>query len=161
MSFGIESDPTPVRIVFLGGGEITGGLFVRRSASSRRRVETLGDRLDEPGVDFVPVETEDGGIEMVNVEGVAYLEQPGPPPEVAELRELGVPTGKVRVVLSSGEVLEGDFVASGPPERNRLSDLLNHSGRFFLLADGRRSVYVHRRAVSRVRSAEAELSAVG
>lgn len=162
MSFGIESDLAPVRIVLLGGTELTGSLFVRRSASRHRREETLGDRLKESGVDFVPLEVGDGRVEMLNVDGVAYLEHPGDLPEVAEMRELEVPAPRVRVVLHSGEALGGELFAFGPPDRDRLSDVLNRSGRFLLLADGERSLYVNRRAVSLVRPAEERrLSAAG
>jgi hypothetical protein len=51
----------------------------------------------------------------------------------------------------TGEVLEEELLALAPPERCRLSDILNRGETFVPLAAPGRTLYVHRDAMARIR----------
>jgi hypothetical protein len=113
-------------------------------------LETLGDRLEEPGVRFLPVEVE-GAIEFLQLASIAYFEYEGALPEMSRLADMGAWREAVEITLSNGNPLSGDLVYLLPPERRRVSDLLNDRGRFVLLVDDTHARYVNRNAIERVR----------
>ncbi len=153
MSFGITSTLLSVRVNPLGAAPFEGGIFLRDATSASREPETLGSRLNEPGVSFLPLSI-DGRIEMLHLGAVAFFERTGDLPEIDRLREMEVRGTPVAITLTDGGVLRGDLLAMTRPEGRRLSDLLNHADRFFLVLDRSRALYVRREAVLRVRSTE-------
>lgn len=153
-AFGIASSRLPVRLVLEWGEAVAGVLHLRDTPAPSGEPEGLGARLNEPGAPFLPFSPAgpDRGLELVHRAAVAYVEHPGELPEVARLRELGAAAHAVEVELTTGELLRGELLAIGPPDRRRLSDLLNRGETFLPLADGERTLYVHRDAMARVRS---------
>lgn len=151
MSYGITSSLLQVRIGPLQGEPFAAALFVRDASAVTGEPETLGSRLNEPRVTFLPL-SRDGEVEMLHLGGIAYVESAEELPEVARLLELGVRGEPVEVTLVNGESVHGRLTVMTPPGERRLSDLLNHADRFLLLADRRGGHYVRRDAILRVRS---------
>jgi hypothetical protein len=69
------------------------------------------------------------------------VEHPGELPEIARLRALGAAAHPVEVELTTGELLHGELLAIAPPDRRRLSDLLNRGETFLPLVDAGRTFY--------------------
>lgn len=152
--FTIASDLLPVRLILEWGEARAGALFLRDTHAATGEPESLGARLNEEGVRFVPFSCH-GAVELVHLAAIACVEHQGELPEIARLVELGARREPVTIELMTGEVLRGDLLAYAPPDRSRLSDLLNRVDRFFPLVSAGRTVYLHREAVATVRSAGA------
>ncbi len=150
-AFGIESAPLAVRLRLCTGALIGGGLLLRRTTTATHREETLGTRLNESGDAFLPLEL-DSGVELVRLASVIYFECPPDLSEIEGLRAIGAQTEPVEIELVTGELARGDLLCLAPPNRRRLSDLLNASDPFLLLVDASRALYVSRDAIARVRS---------
>jgi len=151
MSFGIDSSLLSVRIAPLGGAPFDAGIFLREASAASREPETLGSRLNEPSVSFLPLSI-DGEVEMIHLGSIGFVERTGELPEVERLIELGVRGVPVAIRLVDATALNGNVLAMTRPEESRLSDLLNHGDRFLLLVDPTRVLYVRRDAILRVRS---------
>lgn len=152
-AFGIAATLLPVRLVFQWGEAVAGCLHLRDTHSPSGEREGLGARLNEPGAAFLPFSPAGPGrsVELVHRTAVAYVEHAGWLPEVANLRDLGAAVHPVEVELTTGESLQGDLLAVAPPDRSRLSDLLNRGDLFLPLVDGGRTLFVHHDAIARVR----------
>lgn len=137
------------KVVTIRGEAVEVVFFLRPTGAQGRSTETLGDRLGQPGVRFIPVEI-DEKISFLNVASIAYVEHFGELTELARFAELGAWREPVELTLTSGEPLVGDLVYLLPPERRRVSDLLNEEGRFVLLVDDALVRYVNRDAIERV-----------
>jgi hypothetical protein len=143
------------RIVPIDGPELEAVFFLRERGAQGRTLETLGERLSEPRATFVPVEVE-GVIQFVNLAAIAYVEHFGDLHELARLADMGAWRASVEIALTSGLVLLGDLVYLLPPERRRVTDLLNEDERFVLLVDDTHCRYINRAAIARVRPATDE-----
>lgn len=149
----LEVSRLPVTVVPVFGGAFEAVFFLRPAGAQGRRLETLADRLEEPGIGFLPVEL-DGTVEFLQLASIAYVEHEGPLPEMARLDDMGAWRESVEITLGDGHALSGDLVYLLPPERRRVSDLLNDRGRFVLLVDDTHARYVNRSAIERVRPVE-------
>lgn len=149
-AFGIASSLLPVRLIFLWGEAIDAALYLRDTASPSGDREGLGVRLNEPEVSFLPFSTE-SRTELVRVAAVAYVEHPDKLPEVTQLERLGAIAHPVETELMTGEILRGELLGFGSPDRPRLSDLLNSEDTFLPFLAGERTLYVNRDAMARVR----------
>lgn len=153
-AFGIAATLLPVRLVFQWGEAVAGVLHLRDTPGPSGEREGLGARLNEPGAPFLPFSPAGAGrrLQLVHRNAVAYVEHPGELPEIARLRALGAVAHAVEVDLTTGELLQGELLAIAPPDRRRLSDVLNQGETFLSLVDAGRTLYLHRDAVARVRS---------
>lgn len=153
-AFGIAATLLPVRLILQWGEAVAGCLHLRDTPSPSGEREGLGARLNESRAPFLPLSPAGPGrsLELVNRATVAYVEHTGWLPEVARLRELGAAVHRVEIELTTGEALHGELLALAPPDRRRLSDLLNRGEAFLTLVDGGRTLFIHRDAVARVRS---------
>ena len=88
----------------------------------------------------------------MRIASVIYFECPPDLPEIAGLRAVGAQAEPVEIELVTGELARGALLCLAPPNRRRLSDLLNASDPFLLLIDARRALYVNRDAIARVRA---------
>lgn len=150
-SFGIVSNLIPVRFILQWGEARPGGLFLRELHMATGQPESVGGRLNDPDVQFVPFSVH-GTVELVRLGAVAYLEHLGELPEIERLLDTGARREAVAIELMTGELIRGELLAYAPPERARLSDVLNQPERFFpVLAQGR-TLYVNRDAVTTVRA---------
>lgn len=150
-SFGIVSNLVPVRLILMWGEARVGSLFLRELHTVSGEPESVGGRLNDPELRFVPFSV-GGSVELVNLAAVACLEHEGELPEVSRLLETAAKREPVAIELMTGEVIHGELLAHAPPERARLSDLLNQGQRFFPLLSGDRTLYVNPDAVVAVRS---------
>jgi hypothetical protein len=148
-AFGIASTLLPVRLFLQSGATAAGAVFLRKIPSADRETESLGARLNEPGVAFLPFAA-GGRVELVRLAAVAYVELLDEAPEIARLHALGAATEPVEIELANGESLAGDLIAIAPPGRRRLSDLLNRGETFLPLAAPGRTLFVNRDAIVRV-----------
>jgi hypothetical protein len=146
----LEVSGVVARVVPIHGEPLEAVFFLRPTGAQGRTSETLGERLAEPGVRFIPTEI-DGGISFLRLSSLAYVEHFGELTELARLAELGAWREPVEISLVSGERLSGDLVYLMPPDRRRVSDLLNDAGRFLLLVDDNYARYVNRDAIEQVR----------
>jgi hypothetical protein len=147
----IPVEALPVRVVTLDGAATESLVFLHTMSGRHLGPETLGERLTAGEVRFLPCETA-SGIELVNLDQVAYLECPARLPEVEELEEMAAFRAAATLELAGGERLHGELRYRLPAFGCRISDLLNAAEeRFLLLTTPQRSCYVNRRAVVRVR----------
>lgn len=155
VSHRIEVTKLRVKVAPIHSEPVTVDFFLRPVGA---RSETLGERLNEPGVAFVPVSVR-GHAELLQLADIAYAETSDRLPELAELEALGARRRTVLIRLVSGEMLSGELIYVAPPERSRILDLLNADGaRFLLMVEGARTRYVQRAAIARVRPPEDEAS---
>jgi hypothetical protein len=139
-----------VRLVTLDGKSVESFVFLHTTSGRRFGPETLGERLGSADNRFLPCETA-AGVELVNLEQIAYLECPPGIPEVAELDEMESFRAAALLHLANGEQLGGELRYRLPPFSCRVSDLLNAAEeRFLLLTGSDRCWYVNRRAIVRV-----------
>jgi hypothetical protein len=150
-AFAVPVEALAVRVVTLDGKGSESFVFLHTTSGRHRGPETLGERLGSADTRFLPCETA-GGVELVNLEQVAYLECPRGLPEVAELDDLASFRAFAALELAGGERLTGELRYRLPPFSCRVSDLLNAvEERFLLLTAAHHCWYVNRRAVVRVR----------
>lgn len=149
--FGIASNLVPVRILLQWGEARTGALFLRELHTATGEPESVGGRLNDPELRFAPFSVH-GTVELIRLDAVACLEYAGVLPEVERLLATGARRETVVVELMTGEVIRGEIVAHAPPERARLSDVLNGSERFLPMLSDDRTLYVNRDAIATVRS---------
>lgn len=111
----------------------------------------MGDRLNDKATEFLPAEIK-GKTELVRVSWIAYIEMSAESPEIAHLEQLGARRTTVSLRLVTGEKLYGEVLYIMPPDRSRISDLLNAGDWRFLLLDVKEKVcFVHRDAIATVR----------
>ncbi len=149
--FGIDASPLATRLALRTGASVAGELLLRRTTTATYSDETLGARLNESGDAFLPLDV-GSGVELVRLSSVVYFECPPGLPEVDSLRGIGAQSELVEIELVNGEHARGALLCLAPPNRRRLSDLLNASDPFLLLVDSTRTLYVNRDAITRVRS---------
>jgi hypothetical protein len=135
----------------LGNGDSVECSFYLRLAGARGSGrETLGERLNDPEVRFLPCKIEDR-VELLNLNSLSFIRVSGILPEVGRRLELGAVRQRARVTVQSGYLLEGEFLCVLPSERSRLSDLLNQtSDRFLLFLAPAAALYINRDNIVRV-----------
>src|SRR5258708_16602080 len=112
--------------------------------------ETLGERLNAEGLQFLPVASGEK-VELLQLDYIADVQLEGVVPDLERLESAGASRKSVTVHLASGDSLQGDLVYMMPKGRPRVSDLLNSPGQqFLLLVEPGRCHYLNRKAVVRV-----------
>lgn len=138
------------RVVSVLGDTRDVDVFLGAAHHRQYDTETLGERLNEEGLQFLPVATGEK-FELLRLDYIADVQLDGVDPELEHLEGLGASRSAVTVHLSTGDTLRGDLVYVTPRERPRVSDVLNNrEQQFFLLVEPGRSHYVNRKAVVRV-----------
>lgn len=141
-----------VRLVTLAGVSCEALVYLHTTSGRHLGAETLGERLSSAETLFLPCETA-AGVELVNLDQLAYLHCPPGLPEVKMLDELSGFRVTAVLELAHGEALRGQLRYRLPAFACRVSDLLNApTERFLLLTAADRCCYVNRRAVVRVRT---------
>jgi len=139
----------PARLKGFDGDSARAVLFLRAASARGPREETVLERLNALDGDFLPCEI-DGGVALVNLSWIAYVEVDAP---AAEEDEPGLRRAPATLDLVSGERLAGDLVYVARPGRARVSDILNAAGdRFVRFASPGLERFVRRDAILRVRS---------
>jgi hypothetical protein len=144
--------PTRVttRMVSLAGDAREVDVFLGPALHRHHESETLGERLNAHGLQFLPVATGDK-VELLQLDYIADVQLDGTAPELDRLEYLGAVRKRVTVHFSTGNELHGELVYMMPKESPRVSDALNCPGpQFMLLVEEGRFHYVNRKAVVRV-----------
>jgi hypothetical protein len=148
----LEVQPLDVRLLFADGRRTTARVFLHAASARRLGSQTLGERLNDHDLAFIPLELE-GRVELVRLGTIAAVQCDLPLPEIEALDAVDAFREPVEIELAGGEWLRGDLRYELPPGGCRVSDLLNAPDQRFLLLQHERGVsYVHRDAIARVRS---------
>ena len=138
------------RVVSFSGDTREVDVFLGPALRRHYETETLSERLNAQGLQFLPVSNGDK-VELLQLDYIADVQVDGEAPELERVEFAGATRKLVTVHLSTGKELRGEFVYMMPKERPRVSDALNDpSLQFLLLVEPGRSHYVNRKAVVRV-----------
>jgi|GEM_PF-6048987 len=149
MSYEVRIQTVPARVVDFAKNSMKVEFFVAESSGPWGR-ESLSERLNRETTTFLACRIDDER-ELLNVSHIAYVEMLTEPLKLSELDEIGARSEEVQLELVTDEIVRG-HVRFEAREEDRLSDLLNSGGgRFLLLSDGERTLYVQRDAIRRVR----------
>jgi len=153
MSWALEVLEAPLRVVGRDGREATASLFLHAVGEHGGRPETIGERLNDRAARFVPLRR-GGAVELTNLDWIAYVAAPGKLPEAAAQEATGARRAAVELELAGGATLAGELLYARPAGSARVSDLLNAGEeRFLLLVTAEETLFVHRAAVVRARTA--------
>jgi hypothetical protein len=142
----------PVRILVDDGRTLDGTLFTADAGAIGRPEDAL-HHLNDTEKDFVPLVCGADSF-LLNKAGIIWAQVSG-----AAASEIAADAGAgrdvpVRLSLAGGISVVGRLVIVMPPERSRVLDYLNASGRFLPLYGEGTVTLVQRRFVVTVRSAE-------
>jgi hypothetical protein len=138
------------RVVSMLGEARDLDVFLGAAQHRHYDTETLGERLNAEGLQFLPVAAGEK-FELLRLDYIADVQLDGTDPGLENLDKIGAARSTVTFHLSTGDKLEGDLVYVMPRDRPRVSDVLNSPAlQFFLLVEHGRSHYVNRKAVVRV-----------
>ncbi|HYN20728.1 MAG TPA: hypothetical protein VE078_07200 [Thermoanaerobaculia bacterium] len=155
-AYRVAVDELSTILTFTNGTSMNTTSFLRPSSQG---TETIVDRLNDPNMSFVAFRGEQG-VSLVQVDFIAAVRVPGRSPEVAFYESVGAVRFRAGVRLASGKRLIGDLIGMLPPDRSRLSDLLNGATeRFLLMVGDGCTYYLNRKAIQQVEPL-AEISAV-
>jgi hypothetical protein len=153
MSWAVEVRETPMRVVGRDGAEVNASLFLHAVGEHGGRPETIGERLNDRGARFVPLRR-GGAVELTSLDWIAYVAAAGKLPEATAHEAAGARRAAVELDLAGGATLAGELLYSRPAGSARVSDLLNSGEeRFLLLLTAEETLFVHRAAVVRARTA--------
>lgn len=138
------------RVVSFSGDTREVDVFLGPALRRHYETETLGERLNAQGLQFLPVSAGDK-IELLQLDYIADVQIDGEAPELERVEFASATRKPVTVHLSNGSAVRGDFIYMMPRERPRVSDALNDpSHQFLLVVEPGRSHYLNRKAVVRV-----------
>jgi hypothetical protein len=145
-----KSARVSTHVVSFAGATRDVDVFLGPALHRHHETETLGERLNAQGLQFLPV-AEGDKVELLQIDYIADVQLDGVAPEVERLESIGAARRPVTVHLTTGSSLQGDLVYMMPKERPRVSDLLNDpASQFLLVVEPGLSHYVNRKAVVRV-----------
>lgn len=151
MSLALSMQEARIRVVAMDGRSSEASIFLHSIGGSGSGPETILSCLNDRQLSFLPVRIGEP-VELINLDGVVYLEVEGRPPEVERYEEVSALRAPVALELFGGERLEGDLLYARPPSHSRVSDLLNsRDERFLLLVTPGRTLFVRRAAILRAR----------
>jgi len=137
-------------IALMDGSAVQVSFFLKPGSREGHGPDCLSARLNDTTVQFIVVRCA-GEITLMNADAIAYIGIAGEDPELEFRLGVGAARRAARVRLRSGEELAGDFLSIMPPDRSRLSDLLNERGeRFLLLTSGGCTYFINRNAIQQV-----------
>jgi hypothetical protein len=149
---GMYAKPARVttRVVSFSGDTREVDVFLGPALRRHYETETLSERLNAQGLQFLPVSAGDK-VELLQLDYIADVQIEGEAPELERVEFASATRKQVTVHLSNGSAVRGEFVYMMPRERPRVSDALNDPSHLFLLViEPGRSHYVNRKAVVRV-----------
>lgn len=151
MTYAIDVRRVPVRLRTVPGEDIDATVFVHPVGHADYRAESVGDRLNDLDTRFLPCEIK-GESQLVRLSSVSYVVVLEPPPEVESLEAVGATRSPAELWLKSNDRLKGELLYEAKRGEERVSDMLNRTGRRFLvLVDGETTYFVQCEAIDRVR----------
>jgi hypothetical protein len=149
-TYRVDVAEVAAKLALVNGLVLQASFFLHASSRNGNGPESLAARLNDQSVEFISLRCA-GKITLMRIDAIAYVRIAGQAPERNFRDGVAAPRRAAEVRLFSGEELAGEFLSLLPPNRSRLSDLLNEPGqRFLLLASGDNSYYVNRTAVQQV-----------
>ena len=148
--FQVPRREAPARIL-LDDGQVLEGQLYLAVAGHDGRPETVGERLNQTGEEFVPMAC-GGDRFLLNKSGIITVTVPDEADAVREDEGNGAKQSAVRVSLAGGISLIGRLYIAMPLERSRVLDYLNAAPRFLALHAQNGVTLVHRRFIVSVRS---------
>jgi hypothetical protein len=146
----IDVKELSVRLALLDGTSVQAVFFLQLSSESGYGNEGLSARLNDETAQFLVMRCA-AGTTFVSADSIAYVAIPGKTREIAFLERVGASRRAAAVQMRTGEELVGDFLSLAPPNRSRLSDVLNEPGQRFLVFEGGGCTYhIHRNAIQQV-----------
>jgi hypothetical protein len=140
-----------VRLLLDDGRTVEGRLFTALSGPDGRP-ERLIDHLNDPTEEFIPFAIGEDRL-LIGKAGIVYVQMAERPDEIEGVAGPG--RGRraaVRLTLTGGISLLGQFAIDMPPERSRVVDYLNAAPRFLPLAGEGQVTLVQRNHVVSARS---------
>ncbi len=138
------------RVTSVSGDSRDVDVFLGPAQHRQSETETLGERLNSQGLQFLPVATGEK-VELLRLDYIADVQLHGCATDLERLEEMGAARETVTVHFATGDTLRGELVCAMPRERLRVSDMLNSSkDQFLLLVESGRCHYLNRKAVVRV-----------
>src|SRR5688572_18727383 len=98
----LEVQPLAVRLLFADGRRTAARVFLHAASARHLGRQTLGERLNDRDVGFMPLEL-DGRVELVRIATIAAVECDAPLPELAELDAVDAFRAPVEIELVSGD----------------------------------------------------------
>jgi hypothetical protein len=146
----VEVAEVHTRVGLMNGTGAQASFFLRPTRRGEAENESLLDRLNDQATEFIVVRSE-GKITLMHVDAIAYVWINRKAPELTFRELIGASRRAAEVRMCTGETLVGHFVSLSPPNRSRLSDLLNEPRqRFLLFASNGPTYYVNARAIQQV-----------
>ena len=148
--FQVPRREAPARILLDDGRVLEGQLYLA-VAGHDGRPETVGERLNDAGEEFLPMACGPDRF-LLNKSGIITVTVPDEHDAVHEDEGNGARETAVRVSLAGGLSLIGRLHIAMPVERSRVLDYLNAAPRFLPLHAPGGVTLVHRRFIVSVRS---------
>lgn len=104
----------------------------------------------ETSRDFIVVGQEKGGSLLIARDAIRFVSMSSTGPGVSEIPDTGASMDVVTLHLDSGEEVSGVLRAVAPEGFERMSDVINATGRFIVLGVGDELMLVAKRHVVRV-----------
>lgn len=120
------------RIFLENGDTFEASFYLRMSSANATGREALAERLNDPSTLFLACKAGDE-VQLFQLKAVVYIQVNGQVAEVDYLEQLGASRQAATLTLRGGETLRGEFLSILPPNRSRVSDLLNSPDERFLL----------------------------
>jgi hypothetical protein len=137
------------RIAMMNGSGLQASFFLKPGSREGHGPDCLSARLNDRSAQFIAVRCA-GEITLVHSDAIAYVWIGGKDPELEFRLRVGATRRAALVQIRTGEELAGEFLSIMPPDRSRLSDLLNEPGeRFLLFSSGGSTYFINRNAIQK------------
>ncbi|MDX1384596.1 MAG: hypothetical protein R3190_13170 [Thermoanaerobaculia bacterium] len=147
-SLRVEVEPVAARLVTVDGRSEAVTFFEHAGSRPAQRHGSIIYRLNDPETMFVPCRVL-GRERLIRLDWIAYIEFDKPPAEALELAEVGARSTPVRLLLVTGDIVEGKLFYEGGTGGYRVSDYLNRlNQRFILVSTPDAALYVRRRSIA-------------
>ncbi len=144
----VEMDTRKASLLLANGDSLEGLVFLSHYKKHDSAPETVGELINREA--FMPLKAEKGTL-LLNVEQVLAVKVARKGEIDESVEGLGI-RHRVKVRMSDGKVVKGDFVVDLPAEACRVKDYLNLPDRFFrLYMDDGSILYLNRHFILNVR----------
>ena len=145
----------PVCLIDVDGESREAAFFLHVPGTTFASSGTLGNRLNEPGVEFLPCCYGKRTV-LQRLDQIATIELRKIGREILQFEEIGATEQPVDMELVNGDRIVGKLLVEGDEAHRRVSDYLNSvANRFVLVRTKEGATYVNRSAISQVHLEEA------
>lgn len=146
----IPTHAAQVSIRLAGGETLAGTLFLSRTSSFHEGPETLDEFLNSHR-SFFALRGSDGRSCLIGAASVLLVSAGEDAPVLSRLPGRAWSTIEIiRLILVDGSTVEGTLRANLPPDRSRLSDVLNGEDAFVPIESAAGVVYVNKTAIRKL-----------